>query len=86
MLFMLLSAVDVYSLMILTSKIGSKPSLSAPFAKRTRTWIFWVGLFALIKKEIPQFIIVVRIKKISLFFFYIIFFYYNNISLFNYFS
>jgi hypothetical protein len=61
---MLLSAVDVYSLMILTSKIGGRPSLSAPFAKRTRMWIFWVGLFALIKKEIPQFIIMVRVKKL----------------------
>ncbi|CAB4414517.1 unnamed protein product [Rhizophagus irregularis] len=66
MLFMLLSAVDVYSLMILTSKIGSKPSLSAPFAKRTRTWIFWVGLFALIKKEIPQFIIVLIYQQKTL--------------------
>ncbi|GBC03646.1 hypothetical protein RclHR1_05230008 [Rhizophagus clarus] len=56
-LFTLLSIVDVYSVMVLTSKIGGRQNLNAPFAKRTRTWIFWVGLFALIKKEIPQFII-----------------------------
>lgn len=58
-LFMLTSAVDIYSLMVLSSKIGGYPSLSAPFSKSMHRWIFWVGLFALIKKEIPQFIIMV---------------------------
>ncbi|RIA94333.1 hypothetical protein C1645_873503, partial [Glomus cerebriforme] len=38
--FMLLSAVDIYSLMILVSRIGGRPSLSAPFTKNTRNWIF----------------------------------------------
>jgi len=49
--------------MILSSKIGEHPNLNAPFSKSTHKWIFWVGILALIKKEIPQFIIMVCITK-----------------------
>ncbi|CAG8529754.1 12339_t:CDS:2 [Funneliformis caledonium] len=65
-LFTLLSVVDIYSLMILSSKIGNHPNLSAKFSKCMHKWIFWVGLLAFVKKEIPQFVIMLIYYQKSL--------------------
>ncbi|CAG8505092.1 5956_t:CDS:2 [Cetraspora pellucida] len=56
-IFTLLSFVDIYSLEILSSKIGDRESLSAPYSKSIKTWIYWIGFAALIKKDISQFVI-----------------------------
>ncbi|CAG8515550.1 17062_t:CDS:2, partial [Dentiscutata heterogama] len=58
-IFTLLSFVDIYSLEILCSKIGGSESLSAPFSKSIKNWIFWIGFVALLKKDLSQFVILV---------------------------
>ncbi|RIB08350.1 hypothetical protein C2G38_2045239 [Gigaspora rosea] len=58
-IFTLLSFVDIYSLEVLCSKIGNSESLSAPFSRNIKVWIYWIGFVAFFKKDLSQLVLLV---------------------------
>ncbi|CAG8450941.1 1419_t:CDS:10, partial [Scutellospora calospora] len=56
-IFTLLSGIDIYALIVVSSKLCGLEILSAPISEKAKTGIFWAEFASFFIKDIPQFVI-----------------------------